>query len=81
MQKGKEVGRRRECLKRINKIPGTWSLDYICTHSQCGKGSNMTRTVVGGHPSNMKREHRRTGGLGFKNMFSRYFWINGTHRA
>ena len=45
------------------------------------KGSNKTRIVVGGRPSNMKRRHRKTGGLGFKNMFSRYFWINGTHRA
>ena len=41
----------------------------------------MTRTVVGKHPSNMKRGYRKTGGLGFKNKFSHYFWINGTHRA
>ena len=77
----KEEGGGRECLRRINKIAVTWSLAYICTHSQCGKGSNMARAVVEGHPSNMKRGHRKTGGLGFINMFSRYFWINGTHRA
>lgn len=50
-------------LEKINKTPHVHPQPIWNTVKYNGR-------VVGGHPSNMKKENRKTGGLGIKNLFS-----------